>query len=270
MDEIKQIGYQDFFDVIKNEKFDVGSFKEFVNSLYGETNFLDYKEKIIEEFKLAKLLLAMANSGGGMIVFGIEDKEYKPVGLQLDDNFDKTVFEKKLRNYVPDELKFFSQLLKYSDEDVYGDLKGKAFLVVYIPKQLRYIPFLAKKETTGIKVNRIYVRRNTSVEEANSHEIEEMVKKRVHSTYHDLSSLTLNEHIEQLRCLYGNINKYNNKSYAFTSLAQTFAAQLYTNRKNPHYPAESFDKFIATMIDKKKRRIEGILEVAEQLNIWRN
>ncbi|MDU0074771.1 MULTISPECIES: AlbA family DNA-binding domain-containing protein [Bacillus] len=87
MDEIKQIGYQDFFDVIKNEKFGVGSFKEFVNSLYGETNFLDYKEKIIEEFKLAKLLLAMANSGGGMIVFGIEDKEYKPVGLQLDDNF---------------------------------------------------------------------------------------------------------------------------------------------------------------------------------------
>lgn len=77
-------------------------------------------------------------------------------------------------------------------------------------------------------------------------------------------------HIEQLRCLYGNINKYNNKSYAFTSLAQTFAAQLYTNRKNTHYPAESFDKFIATMIDKKKRRIEGILEVAEQLNFWRN
>ncbi|MDJ1631109.1 ATP-binding protein [Bacillus velezensis] len=56
----------------------MGSFKEFVNSLYRETNFLDYKEKIIEEFKLAKLLLAMANSGGGMIVFGIEDKEYKP------------------------------------------------------------------------------------------------------------------------------------------------------------------------------------------------
>ncbi|MDR4910666.1 MULTISPECIES: AlbA family DNA-binding domain-containing protein [Bacillus] len=264
MDNIKQIGAQDFLDRIKNEKFDVGSFKEFVNSFYGETNYLDYKEKLIEEYKIAKLLLAMANSGGGMVVFGIEDKDYKPIGLELGENFDITGFEKKLRNIIPDELKFFSQLLKYPDDDVYGILKGKAFIVIYIPKQLRYIPFLSKKESTGLKVNRIYVRRNTSVEEANSHEIEEMVKKRVHSTYHDLSSLTLDEHLEQLKCLYTNIGKYN-KSTAFTSLARSLAMQI-NYSDNPHYPTESFDEFIATVIDKKKRRIEGILEVADQFS----
>lgn len=37
-----------------------------------ETDSIDFKEKWIEKGKLAKIILAMANYGGGIIVFGIK------------------------------------------------------------------------------------------------------------------------------------------------------------------------------------------------------
>lgn len=146
----------------------------------------------------------------------------------------------------------FSQLLKYSNEDVYGDLKGKAFCCIH-SKAIEIHSILSKERNNRNQSKQNLCKKKHVCWRGKQPWNRGNGQKRVHSTYHDLSSLTLNEHIEQLRCLYGNINKYNNKSYAFTSLAQTFAAQLYTNRKNPHYPAESFDKFIATMIDKRKK-----------------
>ncbi len=61
-----------FFDIIcKNPSRD--GFVTFVKESCGEQDNIDFKEKWIEKSKLAKIMLAIANSGGGMVVIGIKD-----------------------------------------------------------------------------------------------------------------------------------------------------------------------------------------------------
>ena len=72
-----------FFDIIcKNPSRD--GFVTFVKESCGEQDNIDFKEKWIEKSKLAKIMLAIANSGGGMVVIGIKDnkgKGYEPIGI---------------------------------------------------------------------------------------------------------------------------------------------------------------------------------------------
>ena len=73
-----------FFDIIcKNPSRD--GFVTFVKESCGEQDNIDFKEKWIEKSKLAKIMLAIANSGGGMVVIGIKDnkgKGYEPIGIE--------------------------------------------------------------------------------------------------------------------------------------------------------------------------------------------
>ena len=45
-------------------------FREFLRSQTGEHNSIDFKKEWIENAELAKMMLAMANTQGGIIVFG--------------------------------------------------------------------------------------------------------------------------------------------------------------------------------------------------------
>lgn len=45
-------------------------FREFLQDQTGEHNAIDFKQEWIEKDKLAKLMLALANYGGGIVVFG--------------------------------------------------------------------------------------------------------------------------------------------------------------------------------------------------------
>ncbi|WP_186578032.1 AlbA family DNA-binding domain-containing protein [Aquibacillus kalidii] len=258
-----KIGNQSFleaFDTDSNQ-LDIATFQSLMENYYGETNELDFKAELIEETKLAKLMIAMANSGGGVIVFGVEDEQNKPVGIQLDK--DITDFQRKVSNYLPDNLIFDSQLIRYDDNDLYGDFKNKEFMIVYIPKQNRYIPFISKKESNDIKINKIYIRKNTSVEEANNSDLENMITLRIHETYSDLSDLDLGEHISQLKVLYESIPRLKTSSaeWAKTISSVTNFSIFSTTTKNEYYPEESFDKYMSGLIEKKKRKIEKVIEV---------
>lgn len=51
----------------------------------GETSIVQFKQKFTSQKQIAEEMVAFANSEGGMILFGIEDKTGKIVGLSYDD-----------------------------------------------------------------------------------------------------------------------------------------------------------------------------------------
>jgi len=71
-----------------------------------EDDDLEFKRDLLSSDLLARHLLSMANSRGGVIVFGVEEpspNEFNPCGLS--NGYDITDIEKKLWNYLPKELK---------------------------------------------------------------------------------------------------------------------------------------------------------------------
>ena len=86
--------------------------------------------------------------------------------------------------------------------------------------------------------------------------------------------LALEEHLEQLKILYNyiepTISKIKNpESIPFVQVLKTFTELArgitggceYETEKNPLYPEESYEQFIATLIDKKKKKIERVLDL---------
>ena len=53
--------------------------------LSGETTMVQFKESFTTQKEIAKEMIAFANTKGGVIVFGVEDKSGKPVGLSYAD-----------------------------------------------------------------------------------------------------------------------------------------------------------------------------------------
>ena len=51
------------------------NFRDFMKKSCGELNEMDFKETWIDKGPLAKIMLAMANNGGGIIVFGVKENE---------------------------------------------------------------------------------------------------------------------------------------------------------------------------------------------------
>ena len=53
--------------------------------LCGETTKVQFKEAFTSQKEIAKEMIAFANTKGGVILFGVEDKCGKLVGLSYDD-----------------------------------------------------------------------------------------------------------------------------------------------------------------------------------------
>lgn len=241
--------------------FDRVLLKQIVDNSIGESNELDFKEKIIKEDKVAKLILAMANSGSGAVIFGITDKG-EPNGLAVEEIKDITQFQEKIASYIPANLIYHFQQITLSENEIYGELSGKNFIVLQVPKQYRYAPYLPKKESESLKLNVVYVRKNASVTAVTNEGLEEIFRLRIIEQYEDMSNIELDEHIEQLKVLYNSISiskgLIQNQQLvdSFRAMTQAFSV------RNIHYPEEEFDEFISSMIKKKKRKIEIVLEVS--------
>jgi len=251
---------------IEEKGFDILTLKQIIDNSFGESNEIDFKEKLISEEKIAKIILAMANSGGGTVLFGITDNGVA-IGIENDIK-DPTDYEKKLDSFLPHNLQYYTQEITFNDDPIYKELSGKKFLILQIPKQYRFVPFLAKKESGILKSNEIYVRKNTSTSVVTNEELEHLLKMRIHAQYKDLSNLSLTEHINQLKTLYNNIaflvEENEPEIVQFHSETGSYFAPLPIDLimdENPHYPTESFDEFISKAIDEKKRKIEMILDI---------
>ncbi len=93
----------------------------------GETDYLDFKEDWPEWVKLAKHILAMANSGGGAIVVGVKQYEDGTVeAIGLTKLVDKSDISKKVAGYIPSTVAI--EILDFSyTESEYEKIKGKSF-----------------------------------------------------------------------------------------------------------------------------------------------
>ena len=246
-------------------------FRDFLRGETGEHNEIDFKQEWVETPKLAKLVLALANYGGGAVVFGVEENKqegtFSFIGLEKTEP--KEQIDKKVRPYIPESLKYDIYDFSYRSSE-YKALEGKSFQILIVENTPEYIPFVSREEGTGIEVDTIYIRRGTSNERANSQELDEMFRKHMQHIYPQTGEpLDLQEHLRQLKILYENIAptiiSYEN-SPLFESIGwlRNLPSKIWGEKKeedNPLYPEESYEQFIANMIDKKKNKIERVLDL---------
>lgn len=246
-------------------------FREFLHSQTGEHNAIDFKRQWIENAALAKEMLALANSQGGFIVFGVEENEDKSVcATGLSEIKDKAVISNGIKNFISSNLKYEIYDFSYTSSE-YKALEGKKFQMLVVEDTPEHIPFLSKKESGSLKQNMIYIRRGTSCEIANEEELQIIFNRRM-NYLHPVNGepLQLDEHLKQLKILYENIEKNyvyykNGISKGMISFIDSIAKLVVKGERvvepNPLYPDESYEQFISRMIVEKKKKIERVLDL---------
>ena len=243
------------------------TFREFLHSQLGEHNSIDFKERWIEGAELAKTILALANSNGGIIIFGVAENDDKTTKIEgLTEIRDKAVISNDIKNYISSALKYDVYDFSY-DTAEYEALRGKKFQMLVVEDTPEHIPFLAKKESGSLKQNMIYIRRGTSCEIANQEELESLLKRRI-NFMHPLKGepLDLEEHLKQLKILYENIAK-EKVYYSAGNIVGllkgiiSYVGQEKRIEPNPLYPDEEYEEFIARLITAKKNKIERVLDL---------
>lgn len=240
-------------------------FREFLHAQMGEHNAIDFKSQWIENATLAKEMLALANSQGGFIVFGVAENEDKSIRIDgLPEIKDKAVISNGIKNFISSNLKYEIYDFSYTTSE-YEALNDKHFQMLVVEDMPEYIPFLSKKESGSLKQNMIYVRRGTSCEIANEEELQAMLNRRM-NYLHPLNGepLQLEEHLKQLKILYEKIEKnhvyYKNglpvgMTCFFESIAKIVMKGEKVVEQNPLYPDESYEQFVARMIVEKKKKL---------------
>jgi len=240
------------------------NFSSLILNETGEQNAVDFKERWTKDQQIAKTILGIANTSPGAIIFGIEEKDDGTVNsCGLTELVDKSDIQKKLSNYLPENLKFEIYNFDYSGEE-YSKFKGKKFQVIVVNPNDYELPYVCKRTSDDLSEGFIYVRRGTNNCLANDVEVESLLNKRIATMYSTKSQLELVEHLAQLKILYNHIDKYRTV-YAgnlLKSLSSAInSAMGMTKKENPSYPAESYEEFIARMITEKKIKIERVLDL---------
>jgi predicted HTH transcriptional regulator len=231
-------------------------FRNIVKNHNGEQAFIDFKASWIEPHKLAKHIIAMANSEGGAIIFGLEEKDGRVEIIGLQKTEDQANIKTKLAKYIPDDLEYDILNFEYADSE-YGPLVGKSFQLVNIYEQNSFVPFLPKSDGTNICKNRVYVRRGTETTEANYIELQKIINRRIDLNYSSSGKIEIEEHLVQLKTLYAQIkkNNYLNSLFEKINLSNIYDETI----PNKNYPDEDFEQFIVRMIFLKKQIIENEL-----------
>lgn len=212
------------------------TFRELLLHNTGETDFLDFKMKWIDLTKLAKHILAIANSGGGCIIVGVSQKSDGSAsldGLSNADFLDKADVDNKLDNYLPNWLKYRTEDFIFDSQDV-EPLRGKKFQVLIIEYDPKYVPYTSIISRGELRYGAIYIRQGTKSIEASNENLVDMILRKVKSGGSYTTELSLQEHLTQLKQLYYERNKQSDEEY---------------------------ETFIEQTIALKQRRIEQILDI---------
>ncbi|MFG6378300.1 MAG: ATP-binding protein [Lachnospiraceae bacterium] len=230
----------------------------------GELDNLDYKENWVKEQKIAEIVIGMANIGGGAIIFGVkENSNHTFESIGLEELEDQEKIHSKIYNFLPNEVKFNVYNYDFTDES-YDKITGKLFQILIVDSYDKDIPYVWKKNTDVAEEGCIFYRRGTKTVKANMQEIREMIDRRIEATYSEQSSLELEDHLKQLHVLYNHIHFRDNSSIfnAFFKNIPLMGNSVLVGEKNPLYPNESYEEFVANMISKKKKKIEKILDLS--------
>lgn len=238
-------GFAQFFEKPTRE-----SLRSLIKDNIGETDYLDFKEAWLPYPKLAKHILALSNTEGGAIIFGVKENDNgttEPVGI--DDFLDKEKISKGLSKYLPTEILWDVFEFAY-EESEYPKLKGKKFQVLMVEFDPQLMPFLCLKAGDGIKENVVYVRNGTSTTEATHNDMQKIINERIETGYSSNHVLELSDHMQQLKELYRQKESRN----PFGAVA-SLIAKMEGDKFN------DYQKFISEMIERKKKKIVDVLAV---------
>lgn len=149
--------------------------------------------------------------------------------------------------------------------------------MLFVEDTPQFLPFISRKEGSNIKPATICIRRGTSDEQVTEEELSYILERRMKHIFpvtekplvlkNILSNLKSYIHIEPT------ISKIKNtENIPFVQALKTFAELArgitggyeYETEKNPLYPEESYEQFIAALIDKKKKKLNGCLICSEE------
>lgn len=269
--QIKDHFYDDF---LKEPTKD--NFQKFMKNSCGELNEVDFKEQWIERGALAKIMLAMGNNGGGIVVFGIKEKE--------DNTFELSGVEtiKDAADVSNGISKLVSPGLDYEifnfiyDSSIYGEYENKKFQIIVIHDTPERLPFISLGQSDKIDKDVIYVRRGTKSVKATSEEIERIIERKISTIYSENTDMSLDEHLLQLKKLYSELPqkiqvliRRGTQSHLTNALKVFWEKTInicgtpneYEEQDNPNYPSESYEAFILRMINAKKLKIEKVLDL---------
>jgi predicted HTH transcriptional regulator len=220
---------------LKNPSHD--NLKELLLHNSGETDFLDFKMKWNNFSKLAKHILAIANSGGGSIIVGVSQDEEGIAalsGVREEDYIDKADIDNKLQHLLPKYLKYRVEDFYFSNHEHPG-LNNKLFQVLLIEYDPKYVPYTSVSNQNELRYGAVYIRQGTKSLEATNEKLVEIIVRKVQTGVADTSELTLKEHLGQLKSL-------------FEELEVTTA------------PPEYVD-FLKQLIKSKKKRVQQYMDL---------
>ncbi|MFQ6880182.1 MAG: helix-turn-helix domain-containing protein [Oscillospiraceae bacterium] len=269
--QIKDKFYDEFIKEPTKENF-----RKFLDKNCGELDEIDFKQEWIDKGALSKIILAMANSRGGIIVIGVKENDdgtLDPVGIE--DLKDKADINNSILKYVPRSLDYEIFDFPYETSE-YEKVQNKKFQMIFVHDTPERLPFISLGETTGLEKDTIYVRRGTKSVKASSEEIEKILEAKIATIFKESSDMSLQEHLEQLKLLYNELPKKisvlvkkGEPSPIFETLASLSNKMTiwagtpdeYEERDNPNYPEESYEAFVLNMIKLKKQKIERVLDL---------
>lgn len=235
----------------------------------GEQSYLEFKEQWPTKGNLAKDILAFCNTQGGLIVIGIaenSDGTHSPSGMTGDFKDDADL-KSELDAFLPEAAMNLIDLrnFDYSDWQSSSTISGKKFQIVFVEYDPGQTPVMSQSEKQGVSRNAIYIRRGASTREARFDDIQSLLEKRIEVGLRDTAITDLSQELEQLKTLYAQIPSHIRQGglVEFGGIFSESMMRSYWGSKapNPEYPAESFTKFVNSLIDAKKRAIERTLKV---------
>jgi predicted HTH transcriptional regulator len=220
--------------------------------------------------------LAFSNSGGGIIIIGVEetdDKLLSSVGIEPIQ--DKAIISNQLKPYLPSVVNYEIHDFSYQSSD-YGELIGKTFQVILVEYDPTIIPIVCMTEGKNVRENAVYVREGTSSILANYDYLQRLLNNRINTNRDTSNEIELEEHLAQLEILYSKIQRYHyvykksegssqgNWLATLGKFAVNVSNSIIGEKEavpNPNYPEEDYEQFISRIIASKKNRIERILDI---------
>tara|TARA_R110001583_G_scaffold65264_1_gene188659 strand:+ start:14281 stop:15027 length:747 start_codon:yes stop_codon:yes gene_type:complete len=237
--------FAQFFEEPTREKL-----RALVQQNIGETDYLDFKAEWPELVKVSKHILALANSGGGVLVIGLSQTDKGTIeATGLAEFRDKVDIVKITNKYIPTNVIFEVFDFSYTESE-YPSIKGKLFQVVLVEYAENILPLLSLREGNGIKSHVAYIRQGTESTEANHDQLEHLINLRIESGYSSSHTLDLKGHLDQLQVLY----KTRKVEDPFRTSSSIFMENFFGD------PLTEYYQYIEDMISSKKLRINKELD----------
>ena len=243
---------EDFAKFFENP--DRTSFRELLKQNKGEFDHIDFKKIWKNDPEIAKQILGFANSGGGVLVIGVEEKPdgtMDPVGITKFE--DKTVLKSKLEKYLPNSLQFDIYNFDYDNSPEWGSIKNKKYQVLIVEDTPQNLPFLSLKAYDPIlQKNRVYYRSKSNTEEARHDELQKIINRRIDTNVSTTKSDEFKEHLNQLKLLFQFLDEYERTQYMYPLFT------THSIMRGSGYPNEDYRTFLIRMIKNKTEIIEKI------------